>query len=141
VVVSKTDLLANGHADVERAIGAITDAPRLVGSRGAVDVRLLLGVDRDGSPPTRGVVDELAYRTWTIAVGEPTIDELRAIVELIDVDVLRAKGLVACRGETSPVEVHVVGARRVIRRRPDLAADRCDQRLVAIGLATTRPDA
>lgn len=134
VLVTKTDLAVDGGARAFEAIDEITAAPRVVVDRGAVEVALVLGIDRAEGVPTPTDAEPVGYRAWLIDVGRPTLDELRALLDQFDRSVLRAKGLVECEGSTYPIEVHVVGTRRTLRPRPDLGAAPTDQRLVAIGL-------
>ncbi len=134
VLVTKTDVAADGGVRAFEAINRLTTAPRLVTVRGAVDAALVLGIDRTAGVVAPTAAEPVGYRTWLVDVGRPTMDELQALLDRFDPSVLRAKGLVECEGSAYPIEVHVVGTRRTLRSRPDLAAAPTDQRLVAIGL-------
>jgi G3E family GTPase len=163
VVLSKTDLVADvgaaARAFVVATAGPRGDGRKVVAVDGSqVDPGTLLGVTtstRPARPATRdapgGVVPPHVgpphvgpphvvppHVVSVLDVGGLDRAALLAALDTLPADTVRAKGLVRCAGEDDPVEVHVVGRRREVRSRPDLAARTTDDRLVVIG-APVRP--
>lgn len=136
VVLTKTDLVADGAAGARGFIGGVVSARTPIVDAAELPAESLLGVwrtspserDRSPSPPHSTPLDVVE-----LPVGRPTLDELASIVAGLPESIVRAKGLVACRDTTSPVEVHLVGRRREVRERPDLDPAAASSSLVLIG--------
>jgi G3E family GTPase len=128
VLLTKTDLAADGGAAARDLVGCHTSAPVLVATDGRVDVEVVLGLgaaDRGAPLVVAGEHRDVdAYATSVLDPGRPTRAELDELVRALPADVIRAKGLVDCSDDDAPVEVHVVGTRRTLRRRRDLPAGR-----------------
>jgi G3E family GTPase len=142
VVLTKSDLAADGGSVARRRIQTFSSAPIVDVVNGAIDVDVLIGL---GSPT--GVSGETGrmralpvehgeypdhHATRLIELGSVTHEELSSIVDSLPVDVIRAKALVRCSDVAPPVEVHVVGKRRTIRPRPDLDQAVAAQAMVVI---------
>ena len=132
VLLTKTDLAADRGAAARVLIGHSTAAPLIEVVDGAIDVEVVLGLERAGAPPSAVSAQLIRYDTTVVDVGSVTLTELELLLADLPPDVIRAKGLVACSDQDVPVEAHVVGARRSVRRRPDLPLDRARNRLVII---------
>lgn len=132
VVLSKTDLVADGGRDAEATVTAVTTAPIVVADRGVVEPALVLGVGRTAEPPERRPATMPRHAVELLALGAVTEAALRRIVDALDRDVVRAKGVVVCSDAPHPFEVHVVGRRRMVRPRPDLAEHEGDGSLVVV---------
>ena len=124
VLLTKTDLCADGGADARRFVAERSAAPIVEVVDGRVDVDIVLGLHRWAGVPDPSVPEHTGYTTAIVEPGSPTRAELEQLVGELPADVVRAKGLVVCRDEPAPLEVQVVGRRRVVRRRPDLDAGR-----------------
>ena len=132
VLLTKTDLATDGGVAGRSLIGRYTPAP-IIGVRdGVVDVDTVLGVGRGdvGLPAVAHRVG--GYGTAIIEIGSLTVSELEQLLAALPAAVVRAKGLVRCRDDEAPIEVHVVGTRRTVRRRPDLDASNAANALVLI---------
>ena len=135
VLLTKTDLAADGGTGARALAQSCTSAPVSVVVDGVIDVAVVLGIDRvDQEPPTDRRA-RAAYTTSLLDVGRPARAELERLVASLQPDVMRAKGVVRCRDELDPVEVQVVGRRRTLRSRPDLAESSAGHHLVVIELA------
>ena len=130
VLLTKSDLAPPGPAT--QVIAGLTTAPVVSIIDGEFEPSLVFGLTAatDRTPPDANA--DMRYVTDVIDVDSPSIDELRELVDGLDRSVLRAKGLLRCRGEEHPLEVHVVGRRRTIRSRQDLPIERSSTKLVVI---------
>jgi G3E family GTPase len=126
VVLTKTDLAdrpALARRFVERSTaapvfdGARLDPMALFGVGGAEPMLRPPGPDRHG--PDRHRPDR--HGPESVDVSGLRRAELAAIVDGLDDDVVRAKGVIRCVDVPALVEVQVVGRRRVLRERPDLS--------------------
>lgn len=127
VLLTKTDLCADEGVDARRFVAERSAAPVVEVVDGRVDVDIVLGLHRREGVPDPGAAEHTGYATSIVDPGAPTRVELEQLVAELPAEVVRAKGLVACRDEEAPFEVHVVGRRRVVRARPDLAAGRAGE--------------
>lgn len=132
VLLTKTDLAADGGVAARRFVSALTDAPVIETNEGRVPVDVVLGVDRMRAEPPRRRGTAPSPMVDTVDVGAATFAILEALVAGLGEDVLRAKGLVRCTDREHPVEVHAVGRRRTLRERADLPAERASTTLVVI---------
>ena len=132
VLLTKTDLAADGGAAARSLISGHCGAPLIEVVEGAIDTDIVLGIERAGAPLSPPSTQVGAYETTVIDVGSATLAELEQLLADLPPHVIRAKGLVACSDQDVPVEAHVIGTRRSVRRRPDLAIDRAQNRLVII---------
>jgi G3E family GTPase len=119
VLLTKTDLTGDGGAVARAFVALQSDAPVVDVIDGDVDVELVLGLGPSVAPAAAGR-SHAPYEVAVVDPGSPTRAGLDRLVAALPPNVLRAKGLVACNDEAAPVEVHVVGRRRVVRVRPDL---------------------
>lgn len=132
IVIAKVDLVAAATvASVRRLVADRSAAPIVEVAAGDAPLDLLFGLERVGAPAF-DVTGETPVRTRTIDVAGCDRDHLDVLLADLPSTVVRAKGLVVIDGEV--VEVHVVGPRRVVRRRSDLASAAADGRLVVIEL-------
>ncbi len=132
VLLTKTDLAADRGVAARSLIGRHTAAPIIEVRDGSVDVDVVLGLDRRRAPLPSASLPVGGYDTTTIDVGSPTLIELEQLLADLPTNVIRAKGLLRCVDVEVPVEAHVVGSRRTVRRRADLDVSRAHQRLVLI---------
>ncbi|MDJ0769888.1 MAG: GTP-binding protein [Ilumatobacter sp.] len=140
VLLTKTDLTADGGAGATAVVRTMSGAPVVRVEGGAVDVGLLLGhassagsTSSDDEPST-GRAPRAGHRAAVVEVGTPTVAELEELIAGLPADVVRAKGLVRCAGENAPCEVQVVGRRRSVRRRPGLDLASAGDAIVAISV-------
>ena len=113
VLITKTDLAADGGDGARALARACTSAPVLVVIDGEVDVAVLLGIDRVDQELPADRRPRASYTTSLLDVGQPARAELERLVASLRADVIRAKGVVRCSDELDPVEVQVVGLRTV----------------------------
>ena len=132
VLLTKTDLAADGGASGRSLIGRYTSAPIIEVRDGAVDVDVMLGVDRGEAELSSATSRVGSYETAVVDIGSPTQAELEQLLADLPANVIRAKGLIRCADVGVPVEAHVVGSRRTVRRRPDLDASNTSNVLVLI---------
>ena len=136
IVLTKIDLVADGGQVARGHVATHAAAPIVTAIDGSVGAEVLLGLDRrgGGSAELRPGVEptDTGYRVTVRDLGDVTRAELESVIEGLANDVLRAKGLIRCRGAAHPLEVNVVGVRRRLRDRPDLDMDRAGTRLVVI---------
>ena len=135
VMLTKTDLASDAGAAARTLIGEHTSAPIIEVRNGVVDVGVVLGVGRGEAALPVAPLEVGGYDTAMVDVGETTMAELEQLLVDLPGDVIRAKGLIRCSDQTVPIEAHVVGRRRTVHRRPDLDAERTDQRIVLIQLS------
>lgn len=133
VLLTKTDLAADGGAAARELVRATTEAPIVDAVRGVVDADVVLGIGHAGEPdaPARPTRPGHPVAT-TIELGDVTAAQLQALIDGLDPELLRAKGLVRCTDRAHPIEVHVVGRRRSVRERTDRSLDRASTQLVVI---------
>lgn len=130
IVLTKTDLVADGGDAARRRIAEHSTAPVVVAVDGELDAEVMFGIDRPTAStaatamPVPAVPGDGAtnagHRVSVRDLGDVTAAELERIIEDLPADVLRAKGLIRCRETDHPFEVNVVGRRRRVRPRPDL---------------------
>ncbi len=132
VLLTKTDLAADRGAAARSLIGGHTSASIIEVRDGLVAIDFVLGIDRRDVALPSSSLELGGYDTTVVDVGSPTLAELEQLLVELPPDVIRAKGLVHCSDEEVPVEAHVVGGRRTVRRRPDLDMARTTSRLVII---------
>lgn len=152
VLLTKTDLAADDGEVARSFVARLTAAP--IVDAGDVEIANVLSVGRSDPRPgsTAGMpradesrgnmprADESRgnmpradmHRDMTIDVGGRSFAELERLVDGLGSDVIRAKGIAGCTDRAHPVEVHVVGARRELRERPDLSLDTATDVLVTI---------
>ncbi len=120
VLLTKTDLASDEGRGARALIGRYTPAPIIEVLDGVVDVDIVLGVGRRdvGLPAVSPRVG--GYGTAIVEIGLLTVSGLEQVLADLPAAVVRAKGLVRCSDDSAPIEVHVVGTRRTVRRRPDL---------------------
>lgn len=133
VLLTKTDLAADGGAAARELVRATTEAPIVDAVRGVVDADVVLGIGHADEPlgPARPSRPGHPVAT-TIELGDVTAAQLQALIDGLDPGLLRAKGLVRCTDRAHPIEVHVVGRRRSVRERTDRSLDRASTQLVVI---------
>ena len=137
VLLTKSDV--GDPAAATDVIAATTLAPIVAASFGRVDPTIVFGLGAMVAPPAAAPgAPGAGHRTDVVDVGQPSVDELRSLVEGLGPDVVRAKGLVACR-DADVAEVHVVGHRRTVRVRSDLSIDVAGRSLVVIRVAAPTP--
>jgi G3E family GTPase len=134
VLLTKTDLAADGGSGARALVRSCTSAPVLVVVNGAVDIDVVLGLDRVVEERPTDHPPRASYTTSLLDVDRPMRTELEHLVASLRPDVIRAKGVVRCSDELDPVEVQVVGTRRTLRSRPDLAESAAGHHLVVIEL-------
>lgn len=125
VLLAKTDLAADGGDAARRFVrtaGADPSVPVL--DAVAADPRAVFGVGTgraaEGSEPS--TPHDVGHAVSVVDASGLTRDELDGLVAGLPATVVRAKGLVRCVDADDPLEVHVVGRRRVVRVRRDLRA-------------------
>ena len=133
VVLNKSDV--GDPVAATAVIAASTAAPIVPTSSGRVDPAIVLGIGATVAPAASPGGPIEMHTTDVVDVGQPSLDELRSLVDRLGTDAVRAKGLVACR-DADVAEVHVVGHRRTVRVRSDLAADVAGRTLVVIRVAS-----
>jgi G3E family GTPase len=134
VLLTKTDLSADRGAAARSLIESRSPAPIIEVRDGVIDIGVVLGVDRGEVPMPQISLEVGGYDTTVIDIGSLTLDELERLLVEFPEDVIRAKGLIRCTDVEVPVEAHVVGKRRAVRRRPDLDMSRATNHLVQIRL-------
>jgi len=134
VLLTKTDLSADRGAAARSLIESRSPAPIIEVRDGVIDIGVVLGVDRGEVPMPQISLEVGGYDTTVIDIGSLTLDELERLLVEFPEDVIRAKGLIRCTDVEVPVEAHVVGNRRAVRRRPDLDMSRATNHLVQIRL-------
>jgi G3E family GTPase len=144
VLLTKTDLAADGGPAARALIVRHTPAPIIETRDGVVDVDIVLGVDRSDIFSASATRQVGSYETAVIDIGTPTQGELERLLADLPANVIRAKGLIRCADVEVPVEAHVVGTRRTVRRRADLDVSNASGVLVLIrcghaGAAGLRP--
>lgn len=142
VMLTKSDIAADGGSAARRRIRAVSSAPILDVVDGVIDVDVLLGLsgpiavvgeaDRLQALPSLGGTRPDHHVTRLVELGSVTRDELSSIVDSLSTAVIRAKALVRCSDVEPLMEVHVVGTRRTVRPRPDLDRARAVQAMVVI---------
>ncbi len=132
LVVNKCDLVdAEQLAELDDWLEGVSAAPSVHVSHGAVNVELLLGLERSAGLVEVPPVDDGHLATVIdVPIGISTSELDRWLAEL-DGSFVRAKGIVRCSDSDAPIEVQVVGHRRSTRPRPDLAMPAVNQ-VVAI---------
>ena len=127
LLLTKTDLAADGGAAARRFVARHSDAPVL--DAAVCDPNVVFGAG--GSLPEVPVAGGGPGHTAEVVdVDEVTIAALTALVD--GIDAIRAKGVVRCTDVGHPVEVQVVGRRRVVRERRDLSPEQASSSIVAI---------
>lgn len=132
VLLTKTDLAADGGATARSLIGRHTSAPIVEVRDGAIDTDIVLGIDRGDAALPQASLEVGEYDTIVVDVGSPTLAELEQLLADLPANVIRAKGLIRCSDQVASVEAHVVGTRRTVRPRRDLPPDRAAQQLIVI---------
>ncbi len=139
VLLTKTDLALDGGAAARAFVAGVASGPIVEVIGGAVDVGLVLGVDRTVRSPTPGTGHDhrgSVHESSIVELGATTFGELEQMIADLPADVVRAKGLVVCCDVAAPVEVHVVGRRRMVRRRPDLDLSSARPALVVVTVSS-----
>lgn len=142
VVLNKTDLIS---ADALEALEAwleneIPDVRLLTAVRGELPLAVLFGAHDDAVPVAGATHVHERYSAWHYS-AETIVDErqLRAFLDGLGEEVIRAKGLVAVGGDRS-LEVQLVGERQELTERKQTFQPL--SRLVVIGLeGMLEPDA
>lgn len=139
VALTKVDLTADEGRAATAFVASLTDAPVIDATDGRIEPAVVLGLDRADPPDV--ACDRLVprYSTEVLDVGTPTLAELDHLVASLGPEIVRAKGVVACSDASATVEVQLVGNRRRVRQRPDLAPPAGGGRLVVIRFEPTAP--
>lgn len=132
VLLAKTDLVDDPRP-AARFVATIAAAP--VHDARRVDPGIVFGAGSGQLPgPSAGHAEHVVS---TISLVEPTKAELQQAVDGLGPHVVRAKGLIRCVDADHLVEVHVVGRRRNLRERPDLAPHSATDALVVVTVPAT----
>jgi G3E family GTPase len=127
VLLTKTDLVADRGVAARRFVARHTGAPIVDAS----DIEANAVFGRGGAIPDVAAVGD-RHETRLVDVAGLTRAELEQVVDSFEA--IRAKGLVRCVDSNAPFEVQVVGRRRSVRLRPDLAHRDTRSVLVVIDL-------
>lgn len=132
VLLTKSDLV-DDVGPAARFVATVSAAPSHDARR--VDPGIVFGAGSGVLPePTAGHVEHVVS---TIPLAGTTKAQLREVVDGLGPDVVRAKGLIRCVDTDHLVEVQVVGRRRTLRERSDLAPDSASEALVVITVPAT----